>query len=203
MPDLLKGLVIGFSIAAPVGPVGLLCIRRSLNHGRLVGFVSGLGAATADTIYGLVAALGLAAVTRVLMEHHSWLKLGGGIFLLLVGLSTLRSRPAAAAAGVAESAGLPTAFVSTLLLTLLNPMTILSFVGIFAGLGIDSGASGWASAIGLVTGVFLGSAVWWLLLSTAAGWFRAHLQSGGLRGLNIVSGAVITAFGFWELVGLA
>ena len=199
---LLKGLVIGFSIAAPVGPIGLLCIRRSLANGRLVGFVSGLGAATADTLYGVVAALGLTAVTQVLIEHRVWLQLGGGVFLLCLGVTTLRSRPPVEEAKAARAANLSTAFGSTLALTLMNPMTILSFVGIFAALGVNGGSGGAAAAGLLVTGVFVGSATWWLVLSAAASRLGRGLQGGGLRALNVASGAVIAAFGVWQLIAL-
>src|SRR5437868_1618115 len=126
MSPFLQGLVIGFSIAAPVGPIGLLCIRRSVAHGRAAGFVSGLGAATADALYGVVAALGLTAVTTALLAHRAWLQLGGGIFLVGLGIATFRSRPPTSAAREAETARLPAAYASTLALTLTNPMTILS-----------------------------------------------------------------------------
>jgi len=219
MPAFLQGLVIGFSIAVPVGPIGLLCIRRSLADGHLAGFVSGLGAATADALYGVIAALGLTAVTRLLLEHQRVLQLGGGLFLLYLGLSTLRTRPTAAA-HVAPAATLPfahtstpvltlgirvariplpSAYASTLVLTLANPLTILSFIGIFAGLGVGASATSPPSAIALVLGVFLGSAAWWLILSFTAATLGARLRHGGLRALNIASGLIIAAFGAWQL----
>src|SRR6185369_560193 len=141
MSNLLKGLVIGFSIAAPVGPIGLLCIRRSLTNGRVAGFVSGLGAATADALYGVVAALGLTAITSALLAHQSWLQLGGGGFLVYLGVTTLRAAPPAAAPRATAPTNLRSAYFSVLVLTLTNPMTILSFLGIFAGLGIGDGNS--------------------------------------------------------------
>lgn len=198
MPELLKGIVIGFSIAAPVGPVGMLCIRRSLTHGRLAGFVSGLGAAAADTIYGLVVALGLSAVTDTLVANRNWFQLGGGLFLVGFGVATLRSRPPTEETRLPPGAGLLPAFGLSLVITLLNPMTVLAFIGIFAGFGIHVSGGVW-SAILLVLGVFLGSVAWWLLLSTAAGWFRSHLRDGGMRGLNVVFGIIISLFGVWEL----
>ncbi len=203
MPAFLKGLLLGFSIAAPVGPIGLLCIRRSLAHGRLAGFVSGLGAATADACYGLVAALGLTAITHALVGHRAWLQLGGGIFLLYLGIATLRARPPAAEARVAPAPNLSTAYLTILVLTLTNPMTILSFLGIFAGLGVGASTGGAWPACRLVAGVFLGSATWWLLLGSAAGWLGRRLDHGGLRILNLASGLVIAAFGAWQLLSLA
>lgn len=199
---LLKGLVIGFSIAAPVGPIGLLCIRRALSAGRAAGFVSGLGAATADALYGLVAALGLTAITNVLLAHQTWLRVGGGIFLIYLGLATLRAKPAANEAQGGRSENLWRAYGSTLALTLTNPMTILSFLGIFAGLGVGTTNSAGAATL-LVAGVFLGSAAWWLLLSVLAGWLGARLQQGGLRIVNIASGLVIATFGAWQLLSVA
>lgn len=199
MPTLLKGLVIGFSIAAPVGPIGLLCIRRSLTDGRAAGFVSGLGAATADALYGLIAALGVTAVMNALVEQRAWLQLGGGAFLLYLGVATLRAKPAGTAVRTSAAPNLRAAYFSILALTLTNPMTILSFIGIFAGLGIGASAGGARPACDLVFGVFLGSAAWWLLLSTAAGWLGRRLQHGGLRALHLASGLTIAAFGLWQL----
>jgi threonine/homoserine/homoserine lactone efflux protein len=198
---LLKGLLIGFSIAAPVGPIGVLCIRQSLHAGRVAGFVAGLGAATADAAYGAVAALSLSAVINALLQHQTWLRLGGGVFLVYLGVSTLRSTPPKSEMGGTRMAraNLWTSYVSTLGLTLMNPMTILSFVGIFSGLGINASQDGAGSAATLIAGVFLGSAAWWLLLSAAASWLGAQLERGGLRSVNVVSGLIIGGFGGWQL----
>jgi threonine/homoserine/homoserine lactone efflux protein len=201
MSPFLQGLVIGFSIAAPVGPIGLLCIRRSLTDGRLAGFVSGLGAATADALYGLIAALGLTGITSRLVEVRVPLQVGGGLFLVYLGIAALRAPPQVASApdsGATKSGGM---FVSTFFLTLTNPMTILSFLGIFAGLNAGTGSVAAASL--LVAGVFLGSAAWWFVLSAASGWFGSRLRQGGLRFVNIASGVIIAAFGGWQLLRLA
>ena len=198
MPPLLKGLAIGFSIAAPVGPIGLLCLRCSLTHGRLAGLACGLGAATADAIYGLVAALGLTAVTGALLDHRAWLQLGGGVFLVYLGLATCFTRPRANAPRGRLPPSLFAGYVSTLALTLANPMTILSFLGIFAGLGVGA-AGGALAGCWLVLGVFLGSAAWWFTLSSAAGWLGTRLEGRGLRAVNLASGVVIAGFGAWQL----
>jgi threonine/homoserine/homoserine lactone efflux protein len=198
---LIKGIIIGFAIAAPVGPIGVLCIRRTLADGRLPGFVSGLGAATADAGYGAVAAFGLTLITDFLMEGASWLRLIGGAFLLFLGIRTFFARPAERAAPV-RNGGLVGAYASTFFLTLTNPTTILSFAAIFAGLGAGSPNGNPSSAMLLVLGVFLGSALWWLVLSGTAGLFRAKLSAGGLRWVNRVSGTIITAFGVLALSGL-
>ena len=198
---LLRGLVIGFSIAAPVGPIGELCIRRTLAHGRATGFVSGLGAATADAIYGAIAAFGLTALSAFLLGQSTWLRAIGGVFLALLGARTFAARPVTAAStgGTGRLAG---AFASTFALTLTNPTTILSFLGVFAGLGLAFGAGG-AAAVALVLGVFLGSATWWLTLALGVGVFRERLDATALRWINRLCGVVIAGFGVAALVSLA
>jgi threonine/homoserine/homoserine lactone efflux protein len=193
---LLKGLLLGVSIAAPVGPIGLLCIRRTLSQGQRVGLVSGLGAATADGLYGLIAAFGLTVIAQVLVAQLSYLKLLGGLFLCYLGLSTLLAKPATVAATPAATAqGLAGAYLSTLGLTLTNPATILSFIAIFAGLGIADPDQGRIEAGVMVIGVFLGSALWWLALSWGVNLFRASLNPQRLRWLNKLAGGAIFAFG--------
>ena len=195
---LLKGLILGFSIAAPVGPIGLLCIQRTLQRGRLTGLVSGLGAATADACYGLVAAFGLGTVISFLLGLQYWLQLGGGLFLLWLGANTLVARPVDASASKVKSdrVNLAGAFTSVFLLTLANPATILSFFAVFAGLGVDAHGN---SAMALVLGIFLGSATWWLLLSFLAGLFRDRLNDGRRRALNVVAGLSLVALATWSL----
>ncbi len=197
----LEGIVIGFVIAAPVGPIGVLCIRRTLAEGRTSGFVSGLGAATADALYGSVAALGLTFVTDILVGGETWLRLIGGAFLIFLGVRTFLARPAERAAPAGRS-GLPGAYASTLFLTLMNPTTILSFAAIFAGLGAGDASGAVLSAMLLVPGVFLGSAMWWFVLSGTVGLFRVKLSVRGLRWVNGVSGTVIAAFAVLALSGL-
>jgi threonine/homoserine/homoserine lactone efflux protein len=194
-----RGLAVGFAIAAPVGPIGVLCIRRTLADGRATGFVSGLGAATADAVYGAVAALGLTAISGLLVRQSGWLRLLGGLFLCYLGVRTFLAPPAERGAA-AHGPGLLGAYVSTLALTLTNPTTILSFVAVFAGLGLASGAGGYAGAGAMVAGVFLGSAAWWLILSGGVGLFRARLTPGALRWVNRISGLVILGFGVLALV---
>jgi threonine/homoserine/homoserine lactone efflux protein len=193
LETLLRGLLIGFSIAAPVGPIGVLCIRRTLADGRATGLAVGLGAAAADAMYGAVAGFGLTAVSSLLVRQQGILRLIGGLFLCYLGVRTFLATPASAAAR-AGGAGLLGAFTSTLGLTLANPATILSFVAVFAGLGI-AGAGSWREATVLVAGVFLGSALWWLLLSGTVGALRARLDVHALRWVNRVSGLVLLAFG--------
>ena len=195
----LRGLVIGFSIAAPVGPIGLLCIRRTLTHGRASGLVSGLGAATADAAYGAVAGFGLTAIAAWLTGEQTWLRLLGGGFLLYLGGKTFLSRPGTRAVP-APHLGLAADYVSTLLLTLTNPATILSFIAVFAGLGLGGLDGNFRAATQLVAGVFLGSAVWWWILSSGVGWFREKLGPKELRWINWVSGGILFGFGLAALV---
>ncbi len=198
---LARGLLIGFSIAAPVGPIGLLCIRRTLADGRAVGLLSGLGAATADALYGAVAGFGLTFVADFLAEQRVWLRLVGGLFLLYLGLRTFLAGPAERAA-TARGFGLLGAYASTFALTLTNPTTILSFAAIFAGLGVAGASAGYRSAGLLVLGVLLGSALWWCLLSGGVGFFRDRVTTRALRWINRLSGAMILAFGVVALLSL-
>jgi threonine/homoserine/homoserine lactone efflux protein len=198
----LRGLLIGFSIAAPVGPIGVLCIRRTLADGRLTGLASGLGAATADAFYGSLAGFGLTLVANFLVSQQTWLRLVGGLFLLYLGVKTFLSVPTGETGQAVKtgSRGLFGAYLSTLLLTLTNPLTILSFVAIFAGLGLaETGGNVFAAGI-LVLGVFCGSAAWWLLLSGSVSLLRAKVTAGTLRWINRAAGVVIVGFGVAALV---
>ena len=197
----LQGMIIGFSIAAPVGPIGILCIRRTLAEGRLTGFVSGFGAASADAVYGSIAAFGLTAISAFLVTQILWLRLIGGIFLFYLGIQTYRAKPAALAAE-ARGGGLPSAFLSTFFLTLTNPMTILSFAAIFAGLGLGQNRGNLGGAAAMVAGVFLGSAAWWLTLSALVGTFRERITEKTLVWVNRIAGAILLVFGLFALLGL-
>ncbi len=201
MTFFLKGLIVGLSIAAPVGPIGILCIRRTLANGRPAGFVCGLGAATADALYGAAAGLGLTVIASVLVAGQQWLRLVGGLFLLYLGIRTWRTAGQGGTLSITSDTrgGLLAAYVSTLALTLTNPMTILSFAAIFAGLGVAAGAR-YESAAVLVAGVFCGSALWWFTLSTAVGALRHHLSTSGVQWISRVSGAIIAGFGVQALV---
>jgi threonine/homoserine/homoserine lactone efflux protein len=197
---LLKGLIIGFSIAAPVGPIGVLVIRRTLAQGRVYGLLSGLGAASADAVYGLIAGFGLSIIMSFLFGLQFWLHLAGGLFLCYLGVSTFTS----VASDKPASAGghrLIGAYSSVFLLTLTNPITILSFIGIFSGLGLTQTSS--ASSLTLVIGVFAGSALWWLLLSLIVGLLNKYLNHQFLTWINRLSGLIIFSFGVYALLSLS
>ncbi|MDG2617446.1 LysE family transporter [Thermoleptolyngbya sichuanensis XZ-Cy5] len=200
------GLLIGFSIAAPVGPIGVLCIRRTLAQGQLAGLLSGLGAATADAIYGAIAAYGLTLISAILIGQAGWFRLIGGLFLIDLGVQTFRAQPATEAAssdGKIRAAGLWGAYLSTILLTLTNPATIMSFAAVFAGLGLANSSGDPLAATVTVLGVFLGSALWWLLLSGGVSLFRASFsKTNSLQWVNRGSGIVLIAFGSVALASL-
>jgi threonine/homoserine/homoserine lactone efflux protein len=198
---LLRGLVIGFSIAAPVGPIGVLCIRRTLAEGWVYGLVSGLGAASADAIYGCVAGFGITFISVFLVEQQLWLRLVGGVFLCFLGVRIFLSK-ASEQAAPAKTMGLFSAFASTFFLTLSNPVTILSFAAIFAGLGLVSTDGSYVPAAILVFGVFIGSALWWLVLSGSVSLFRTSFTPAKLRWVNRISGIVIVGFGAGSLLSL-
>ena len=192
-----KGLILGFAIAAPVGPIGILCIRRSLADGQAAGLATGLGAATADALYGCVAAFGLTAISDYLVKQRFWLGLVGGLFLCYLGLRTFFTRTSETPTA-ANRKGLAGAYLSTFLLTVTNPMTILSFVAVFAGLGLAT-SSNYLTAVLLVSGVFLGSALWWLLLSGGTALFRSRVGPSLMLWVNRGSGVIIFALGVYAL----
>jgi threonine/homoserine/homoserine lactone efflux protein len=189
---LARGLAIGFTVAAAVGPISLLTIRRTLAHGRLYGLVSGLGVALADASYGGIAAFGLTAVTSILVGARVALGLIGGLFLVWLAIRTIRAEPAAVAEAD-DRPGLAGAFLSIYGLTMTNPMTILSFAGIFAGLGLAG--HGGAEAALLTLGVFLGSTLWWVVLTAVVGRLRSRVTPRALGWVNRISGAALLVFG--------
>jgi len=196
----LKGLLFGFLLAATVGPMWVLCFRRTLAQGALAGFVSGMGIAVADGLYGAVAAFGLTAISGFLLQHGFWIRLAGGTFLVYLGVKILLSNPATNGNEVPKVSH-PKAFLSTLGLTLANPPTILAFVAIFAGLGLASNAD-YGTASLVVLGVFLGSASWWVLLAAGAGWLRGRVGPKLVRVINVVSGLTILGFALWQLAAV-
>jgi threonine/homoserine/homoserine lactone efflux protein len=198
---LIKGLIIGLSIAVPVGPIGLLCIRRTLTQGRMVGFLSGLGAATADGLYGAIAGFGLTFLVNFIIGKQIWLRLIGGGLLCILGAKTFLSKPAEQGAST-EGSSLWNAYLSTFFLTLTNPMTILFFTAVFAGLGVGSTGDHYLLAGFLVLGVFIGSASWWLVLSNFTGILRGLLNVKSLQWLNRISGLIIMGFGLFVFLSL-
>lgn len=188
----IKGWVIGFSIAMPVGPIGILCIQHSLIRGMLYGLIAGLGAALADTVYGAIAGLGISAISSLLVQNQFWIQLLGALFLWYLGFSIYRSKPPVNAKE-AEKLGLWRVFLTTFALTLTNPMTMVCFAGIYAGFGICLPEEGLLSIALLAGGVLIGSAAWWLLLSCGVALIREKV-SLQTPWLNKISGGVILFF---------
>jgi threonine/homoserine/homoserine lactone efflux protein len=197
----LKTFLLGLSIAAPVGPIGLLCIQRTLRSGMSAGFLSGLGAATADACYGALAAYGLAAASQFFLEYRRLLAFGGGVFLLYLGLDILRARKAASEESSSQAAheGVFRIWATTCLLTLANPMTILSFTALFSSL---VGEMTWSSGnvpLVMISGFFAGSLAWWLFLSGSVALLRRAISPATTLVINRLSGAVILLFGAYAL----
>lgn len=197
----LQGLAIGFAIAAPVGPIGILCIRRTLAQGRIQGFVTGLGAATADAIYAAIAGFGLTIVATFLVEQQIWIRFIGGTFLCYLGIRTIFAVPKQATFHSTKNR-ISNAYLTTFFLTITNPITILSFGAIFAGLGLGNQQGDMVSASRMILGVFIGSSAWWFLLSGLANLFRNKIDSVAMRWVNRVSGIIILGFGAVALISL-
>jgi threonine/homoserine/homoserine lactone efflux protein len=196
-----KGLVIGFLISIPVGPIGVLCIQRTLNKGKLHGIVSGLGAATADAVYGFVAAFGLTFVSNFLVKEQIWLRLAGGIFLFYIGVKVFLFKLERQTA-TGDNTSYVRDYVSMLFLTLANPITFFAFAAIFASLGLVNLIEHHIIALLLVAGVFVGAGLWWLLLSGIAATFLGKLLYNRSTWLNKISGIVIIVFGLFVLLSL-
>lgn len=218
MHFLFKGIVIGLSIAAPVGPIGLLCIRRTLAEGRVSGFITGLGAATADMLYGAVAAFGLTAISSVLIQYQGGIRIIGALVLFYIALRIFFVRPSGGVQNdaqqerVDETIYVPSrrtarryisAYASTFFLTLTNPSTIISFLAVFAGVGVGSSLSGQMNvnenAGAIVVGVFLGSALWWFFLTTIIGRFTHTISPKTIQWINRIAGVLMIALGLFSL----
>ena len=191
---LLKGIIIGFALALPIGPIGILCIRKTAAEGHLAGMIVGFGAATADAVYGFVAAFGLTVISDALVTRQGWFRLIGGAFLCYLGIKTFLAKPVESSKG-SNGNGLLGSYVSTFLLTLTNPLSIIAFLGVFAGFGLRNADLTLGSAGTLVAGVFLGSSLWFFLLSYGVTLFRGKMNAAGLGWVNRISGALIILFG--------
>jgi threonine/homoserine/homoserine lactone efflux protein len=196
--NLLRGLVLGFAIAASPGPIFFLCLRRTLTRGWISGIVCGLGVATGDGLYAALAAFGVAAATSALVAQRRGLALVGGAVLLALGLRIVLSRPAGSEPPIALGAGSTSDYLSTLGLTLTNPATILAFAAVFAGLGL--GRPGGLGAVLLVAGVLLGSALWWVVLASLVASLRRRITPAVVRGIGLLSGLAIVGFGVLAIV---
>ena len=198
---LLLGIVIGLMVAVPVGPLGLLCVNRALSRGPLHGLFSGMGVATADSVAAGISALGMTLVSDFLIGHQMLLRTVGGLFLCYLGIKIFRTRPATQVPA-GEVGSLTRSYATTLLLTVSNPVTFLSFVAIYAGWGVQSLSGNYLGAAILAAGVFAGSVLWWLAIAVGLVLFRDRFSHSALAWIHRISGAVITAFGIVVFLSL-
>ena len=189
----LKGIAIGFAMALPVGPIGILCIRKTLTEGRLRGLIIGLGAATADLFYGSVAAFGLTFISDILISQRIWIRLVGGALLLFLGIKIFRALPTAPKFKN-NNGGILRSYLTTVFLTLTNPLTIFAFLAVFAALGFGDELKNFSASV-LVAGVFFGSCLWFLVLSSGTLLFRNKLDLVGLRWVNRIAGILVIISG--------
>jgi threonine/homoserine/homoserine lactone efflux protein len=193
----LKGVFLGLALAAPVGPINLLCMKRSLEQGRRAGFVTGLGAATADTFYGSIAAFGLTFISDWLEHYKTYLSVMGGVFFFILGLSLIRSKSLPQASRPANDSSIQSTYFSTVLLTLSNPTTVFSFLAAFAAIKLNTHEGDQVQPIYAVfatMGVFVGSMTWWTFLSWISSKFRASLNAKAIRRINIGAGLLLLIF---------
>ena len=190
----IQGMIIGLTLAVPVGPISLVCIHRTVANGRLHGIISGLGVATADSFYAAVVFFGLTAVSGLIIGHQSLFRLMAGIVFIFIGIRVFRSIPAAVSPGDGQEPYLGD-YLSLLAITIVNPLTIIFFITILPGFGVVAQGTTLIAAVPFVAGVFLGSVVWWIILCGSVGSVRSRLSTGNLRQINRISGILIACFG--------
>ncbi len=200
VPLIVKGYIIGVMLAFPMGPVGIICVRRMLVDGRKVGLASGFGAATADAVYASLTVLSLGLVSSFLTLESFGLRLAGGIFLIVMGIVMLRSHPVSKTYSIQER-GLVHAFFTTFFITLANPAVFFSFAGIMAATGLAHSERTWLDYSMIIGGVFTGSASWWLVLSSFHH-FAETLDHANIRILNMITGVVLCCFGLVTIISL-
>lgn len=194
-----KGMGAGFVVAAPVGPVAILCVRRTLARGAMSGYATGLGAAFADTLYGIIAAYGVSFIANLLLDQNFWFRLIGGALLVGLGIKTFLTGPTETRVNGRD--GLAGDFLSALVLTSTNPITVVAFGVVFTSIGVAAAGEEFDWAEALIAGVLLGSALWWGLLTALAAILRAAVGHVGLRWVNRISATVILASGILVLIG--
>ncbi len=196
----LKGIFIGFALAVPIGPIGIMCIRKTLSEGRLNGLIIGLGAATADLLYGCVAAFGLTFISDALVSQRIIIRLVGGALLLYLGVRTFNKLPADPKIPVSGNGRLRS-YITAFLLTLTNPLSVFAFIAVFTALGLGSDLGNFSASV-LVFGVFLGSCLWFLSLGTGVMFFRNKLELDGLKWINKIAGVLLIISGIIVMVSL-
>jgi threonine/homoserine/homoserine lactone efflux protein len=196
---LIKGFIIGFVLPIPLGPAGILCIRRTIAQGKLHGFLTGLSAALTDTMFSIVAAFGITLVSNFIYQHQHEIRVIGGIILFALGYRTLRPRPIRETE-IPHGTAPVLSFFSTFLVTLTNPMTVFAFAAIFVTIGVADLIHNHTSAGLLVAGVFAGSLSWFSLLTVLSSTFKVNIASNSLPLLNKITGSLLVLFGFIALM---
>ena len=195
----LKGLVIGFSLAAPVGPVGILCVRRTLTYGERHGFMTGLSAASSDMIYSIIAAFGITLISNFITDHQQLIRIIGGIFLIALGYYSHRFHQSDEKATTRVNSH-TLSFVSTFFLTFTNPLTLFAFAAVFAGIGIEKIADNNIFGLFLIAGVFLGSLLWFSLLISLSRIFKEKVTNERLAIVNKISGFLLILIGVFTFL---
>ena len=198
-----KGIIVGLLVSVPLGPVGVLCIQRTLNKGRLAGFVSGLGAAVADTIFAIIAGFGLTIIINFIEERHVYFQIIGGLFVLYIGLRIFYTNPVKQLKlQRLKKTQLSQDFVSIFLLTLSNPMAIFLFLAIMAAINVASDKLSIIEISLLTAGISAGAILWWFMLSTIANRFRKKIRLRNIWWLNKITGSVVFLFGLLVLISI-
>lgn len=197
LPLFIKGLLIGIIVAAPMGPVNILCIHRTITCGRVAGLTTGLGAALGDAAFALVAAAGITAVSAFVEAHEAWFRVPGGLMLLILGLKLWLSHPHYEQREI-NGHGMARSMLATFILTVSNPITIAAFVALFVAWGMSSGLNVPQSAE-VVSGVFVGSMVWWVALVVLIGLLHSKIEDRHMLLLNRITAAAVIAFGLYAI----
>ncbi len=198
---LIKGAIVGFSIAAPVGPIGVLCIRRTLASGKLSGLFSGMGAAAANVLYGAILVSGLTLISDCLIKMNLWLHIMGGSFLFYLGIKTFLAKPKDVTKKISHKT-LATDFVSTFFLTLANPLTIFAYLAVFTSFELTNLGGNWLSNFSLVLGIFIGATTWWFLLSEVVSYFGKKVNQKAMIIVNRITGIIISGFGLLAILSV-
>lgn len=200
---LLKGIIVGFVVSIPMGPMGILCVQRTLNKGKLSGFSSGMGIVTADTIFALVAGLGISFIIHFLREQQMIFQIIGGLFIAFIGVKIFIANPVKQfKKHRREGKNLFEDFFSILFLALSNPFTIFLYIAIFAGLNLHDVSSSYSSALFVVAGIFVGASIGWFVISTVVNRFRTNIRLRGLMWINRIAGITIILFGVFAICSL-
>ncbi|MFA6066331.1 MAG: LysE family transporter [Candidatus Babeliaceae bacterium] len=193
LPIFIQGIIIGISLAAPIGPLSIICIRRSLTDRFMASVAVALGAATADALFGFIAIFGVTTISAFLMHHNALLRFVGGLFLGYLGITTLQRTSVTTTSGN-KSQFLITIYLSTFILTLTNPLTIVAFGALFTVFGITELVNNYTTALPLISGIFCGSATWFIFLSTFIHLFKNNWKPGTLTLINKISGIGLIVF---------